>query len=465
MSTEESPLPSKRTSESRKPSFLARFFAEYGTLPALILLCAWFAWVTTAEQRPAGSEGGHQLATEIARGTSKGASVLIVTRENREDTEFAKALQGDLERAGFRVLETVQGQPSDARQALVRIAQSGGRLEVIACNQVTATWAVFDQLGGISPALSGAKVLQPHSYRGSNFLKTDNLLNIANQIAVIAIIAIGMTLVIITGGIDLSVGSLIALSAVIATLIIREYGGAEHAKPFAMILASFVAIGICGVVGLFSGLMVTLFRIPAFIVTLAMMLVGSGLAFIFSHGQSIYQIPEGFVWLGRGSAMGLPNSVILMLVLYLLAHLLMTRTKMGRYIYAVGSNSEAVRLSGVSLRNVLLFVYLLNGLLAGLGGVVMASQLRSGSPTYGQMYELYVIAAVVVGGTSLAGGQGRVLGTLLGAFIIAVIQNGMNLTNTESYTQKVVLGLVILGAVLLDTLKQRGAIWFRALRR
>ncbi|MCX6378803.1 MAG: ABC transporter permease [Armatimonadetes bacterium] len=217
--------------------------------------------------------------------------------------------------------------------------------------------------------------------------------------------------------------------------------------------------------GLFSGLMVTLFRIPAFIVTLAMMLVGSGLAYILSHGQSIYQVPEGFVWLGRGSVLGVPNSVILMLILYLLAHLLMTRTRVGRYIYAVGSNAEAVRLSGVSVQKILLFVFILNGLLAGLGGVVMASQLRSGAPTYGQMYELYVIAAVVVGGTSLAGGQGKVFGTLLGAFIIAVIQNGMNLTGIESYTQKVVLGLVILGAVLLDTLKQRGTKWLRSLRR
>src|SRR5436853_7869474 len=145
-----------------------------------------------------------------------------------------------------------------------------------------------------------------------------------------------------------------------------------------------------------------------------------------------------------------------MLVLYLLAHILMTRTPLGRYIYAVGGNLEAARLSGVPVKLVLVFVYTVCGGLAGLGGVIMASQLRSGAPTYGQMYELYVIAAVVVGGTSLSGGEGKILGTLIGAFIIAVIQNGMNLTGVESYTQKVVLGLVILGAVLLDTLKKRG---------
>jgi ribose transport system permease protein len=185
-----------------------------------------------------------------------------------------------------------------------------------------------------------------------------------------------------------------------------------------------------------------------------MMLVGSGLAYILAEGQSIYQIPDSFVWLGRGSDfIGLPNAVVLMIVLYVLAHVLMSRMKLGRYLYAVGGNGEAARLSGVPVKRVLMFAYVASALLAGLGGVVMASQLKSGSATYGNMYELYVIAAVVVGGASLSGGEGRMLGTLTGAFTIAVIQNGMNLTNVESYTQKVVLGLVILGAVMLDKIR------------
>ena len=155
-----------------------------------------------------------------------------------------------------------------------------------------------------------------------------------------------------------------------------------------------------------------------------------------------------------------------MLILYAVAHVLMTRMTLGRYIYAVGGNPEAARLSGVPVRFVVLFVYTVCGALAGLGGVISASQLKSGSPTYGFMYELYAIAAVVVGGTSLQGGEGKILGTLIGALIIAVIQNGMNLTQVESYTQKVVLGLVILGAVLLDMLNERwqklvlGAVFF-----
>ena len=201
--------------------------------------------------------------------------------------------------------------------------------------------------------------------------------------------------------------------------------------------------------------MITFCAIPPFIVTMGVMLVGSGMAYLLSQGQSIYQVPDSFIWLGRGTAWGgLPVSVVLMIVLYCVAHILMSRTALGRYIYAVGGNQEAARLSGVPVNRVILFVYTLCGALAGLGGIITASQLKSGAATYGQMYEMYVIAAAVVGGTSLSGGQGKIFGTLIGAFIIAVIQNGMNLIGVESYTQKVVLGLVILGAVLLDRLKQ-----------
>jgi ribose transport system permease protein len=147
--------------------------------------------------------------------------------------------------------------------------------------------------------------------------------------------------------------------------------------------------------------------------------------------------------------------VLLMIFLYLVAHVVMSRTTLGRYTYAVGGNSEAARLAGVPVKRILLVAYTISAGLAGLGGVIMASLLKSGAPTYGQMYELYVIAAVVVGGTSLSGGEGKVLGTLIGAFLIAVIQNGMNLTGVESYTQKVILGAVILGAVLVDRLKKQ----------
>jgi len=443
-------------------SFLSRFLSDYGMLLVLLLLCAYYSWTTYSEQHPAGASGGEQLAAQVRAQFSAAGAALIVVRDSAEDSAFAEAVAQRLRQSGWRVLGLVRGQPSDARLALEKIAAEGGRLDLIACNQATAAWTVFDDARARFPALAGVKLAVPRTYWWPDFLKADNLLNVANQIAVIALVAIGMTLVVITGGIDLSVGSLIALAAVAATLLIRDLAGAERASAAGMVACCAGAILLCGAVGLFSGLMITVFAIPAFIATLAMMLVASGLAFIFAKGQSIYQAPDSFTWLGRGVLLGVPNAVWLMLALYALAHVLTKHTVLGRYIYAVGGNVETARLSGVPVKRVVVFVYGVCGLLAGLGGIVMASQLKSGAPTYGQMYELYVIAAVVVGGASLAGGEGRVLGTLIGALIIAVIQNGMNLTGVESYTQKVVLGLVILGAVLLDVLKKRG--WARLKR-
>lgn len=268
--------------------------------------------------------------------------------------------------------------------------------------------------------------------------------------------AIGMTAVIISGGIDLSVGSLAALSSVVATRLVRDHLGGVDASAGGMVLACALAIGACGLVGWGTGAVITLFQVPPFIVTLATMLVAGGLASILSGGESIHQVPESFVRLGRGADVaGIPNAVLLTVLLYVAAHVVLSRTRLGRHLYAVGGNAEAARLAGVPVRRVVRVAYVASGLLAGLGGVVLASQLRSGSPTYGAMYELYVIAAVVVGGTSLGGGEGRVIGTLVGALVIAVIQNGMNLAGIESYTQKIVLGLVILGAVLLDRLRRR----------
>jgi ribose transport system permease protein len=440
---------------------LAHFFSEYGMLFVLVLLCAFFSVVTYSDQSPSGEAAATQLAAELRKSPGKAGRVLIAVRNQADDDAFARKLQSELAAAGAVVVGTVHGEPKDAREALQKLAAAGGKLDAIACNQATASWLVFSDLKNDFPALGDPRIVKPRSYKWPNFLKSENLLNIANQIAVIAIVAIGMTLVIITAGIDLSVGSLIALSAVLGALFIRNFAGAVHASPAGMVLACVAAVLCCGLVGAFSGGMITLFGIPPFIVTLAMMLVASGLAYLLAQGQSVYQVPESFVWLGRGAdVVGIPNAVLLMLVLYAVAHVLMSRMKLGRYIYAVGGNREAARLSGVPVRRVLMFAYIASGVLAGLGGVIMASQLKSGSPTYGNMYELYVIAAVVVGGTSLSGGEGRMLGTLIGAFTIAVIQNGMNLTNVESYTQKVVLGLVILAAVLLDMLRHRG--WRRA---
>jgi len=433
---------------------LSRFLADYGMILVLLLLCAFFSVVTHSDQSPTGEAAARQVATAIRKQFGQTPRILIAASDQPGDTAFAASIEREFAASGGQVLATVKGEPKDAREALVTINAAGRKLDAIACTPVTGAWLVFADLKTDFPALGEPRVLTPRSYRWPNFLKSENLLNIANQIAVIAIVAIGMTMVIITGGIDLSVGSLLALSAVLTAGFIRDFAGGVNASFGGMLLACIAAIILCGIVGAFSGVMITRFAIPPFIVTLAMMLVGSGLAYILAKGQSIYQIPDSFVWLGRGAnLMSLPNAVVLMLVLYALAHVLMSRMKLGRYLYAVGGNGEAARLSGVPVKRVLMFAYIASALLAGLGGVIMASQLKSGSATYGNMYELYVIAAVVVGGTSLSGGEGRMLGTLTGAFTIAVIQNGMNLTNVESYTQKVVLGLVILGAVMFDKIR------------
>ena len=433
---------------------LTRLLTDHGMILVLLLLCAFFSVVTYSEQSPIGEAAARQVAADIRQQFGQNPRVLIVASDQPGDTAFASGIARDFAGSGGQILATVKGEPKDAREALQKLSATGGRLDAIACTQVTGAWLVFSNLKTDFPALGQPRVIMPRSYRWPNFLKSENLLNIANQIAVIAIVAIGMTMVIITGGIDLSVGSLLALSAVLTAGFIRDFAGGVNASFGGMLLACLAAIALCGIVGAFSGAMITRFAIPPFIVTLAMMLVGSGLAYILAKGQSIYQIPDSFVWLGRGADLfSLPNAVVLMLVLYALAHVLMSRMKLGRYLYAVGGNGEAARLSGVPVKRVLLWAYIASALLAGLGGVIMASQLKSGSATYGNMYELYVIAAVVVGGTSLSGGEGRMLGTLTGAFTIAVIQNGMNLTNVESYTQKVVLGLVILGAVLLDRIR------------
>ncbi len=433
-----------------------RFLANYGMVFILVLLAGYYSWATWKEQYPGGREAADQVSAAVCSELAPGARVLVVAHQGVEAKAFADAATAALRDRGMDVAGVVLGDPHDLRTDLEGRAARPGKPAAIAATREAAEWRLMQTLPERFPSLATVRIVSPASYWWPDFLKRSNLAAIADRIVVIAVIAIGMTMVIITGGIDLSVGSLIALSAVVSTLLIREVAGAKDATASGMVLCCLAAVLACGAMGAFSGLMVTAFSIPPFIGTLAMMLIASGTAFILAGGQSIYKVPAAIDWLGRGSSLGgIPNTVLLMVALYAGAHILMTRTVLGRYIYAVGGNVEAARLSGVPVRRVILFVYAVCGLLAGVGGVVQASQLQSGAPTYGLMYELYVIAAVVVGGTSLAGGQGRILGTLIGAFIIAVIQNGMNLTGVESYTQKVILGAVILGAVLLDMLKKR----------
>ena len=418
-------------------------------------LCCLFSYVTIEEQSPTNTASAEQLVKKITKELSANSNIIVLARKGSEGEKFSETITKNLTQSGFNVSHTIIGQPADARKALTDLGLKGTQLHGIAADKHMAIFA-NSNLGILSktfPNLANAKIFQPNSYYWPNFLKRENLLNVMKQISVVAIIAIGMTMIIITAGIDLSVGSLIAFSGVITALAIQSLGGDNPAIWHLWMGAMSGAI-VCGLIGMFTGGLVTIFRIPAFIATLGIMFIAKGLAFIFSDSAPVPIANEAFGWLGRGRTFfGLPNSVILMLALFFTAHILMTRTSIGRYIYAVGGNPEAARLSGVPVKLVLVFVYTLTGLLAGLGGVMEASLHITGDPKSGDLVELKVIAAVVVGGTSLAGGQGRILGTLIGAFIIAVINNGMNLTGVESHMQKVIYGAVILVAVLIDQLK------------
>jgi ribose/xylose/arabinose/galactoside ABC-type transport system permease subunit len=288
-------------------------------------------------------------------------------------------------------------------------------------------------------------------FLSSSFLTLNNFVNVALQIAIYGVLAVGMTLVIITGGIDLSVGSVVALAGVMAAGVLEKMTG--HPR-LGIGLAVAVGIGIGTLSGAFSGLMITRLRVPPFIVTLALMTVCRGLAFIFTGGFSIGNLPLGFGFLGRDHLGPIPVPVVTMAIVFLGGYLLLSKSYKGRYIYAIGGNEEASRLSGIDTRRVVLQVYLLNGSLAGLAGITLASRLGAGVPNSGLQYELDVIAAVVVGGTSLMGGVGSIAGTFWGTVFIGILNNGLNLANVDPYTQKVALGVVILLAVLLDRMKK-----------
>jgi len=283
------------------------------------------------------------------------------------------------------------------------------------------------------------------------FFTPDNLLNVSLQASITAIIAAGMTFVILTGGIDLSVGSLVAFAGIVSTSLLKT--GLPPAAGFAVAIVSGLAIG--SLSGAFAGFCITRFNIAPFIVTLATMTIWRGAAFVWTDGRPVWELPGGFAFLGTGRLFAVPVPTIIMVLTFIASHVILTRTRFGRYVYAVGGNIEAARLAGIRTGRVLLNVYVLSGTLAALSGILLASRMNSGQPNAGVSYELDVIAAVVVGGTSLTGGAGSIVGTFIGAMLIAVLRNGLNLLNVNSYIQQVVVGIVILLAVMLDQLRRR----------
>lgn len=274
------------------------------------------------------------------------------------------------------------------------------------------------------------------------FFTVPNLLNVAQQTSINAIIAVGMTFVIITAGIDLSVGSIVAFSGVVLASVLR----AGLPVPLALV----VGLGVGLLSGLVNGLLITYGRLPPFISTLGMMSVARGGALLYSQGRPISGFSESFRLLATGETLHIPNPVIIMVLVYATAHFVLTRTKLGRYTYAIGGNEEAASLSGVNVRFYKAMVYGLSGLLSGLGAIILTARLNSAQPIAGIMYELDAIAATVIGGTSLMGGEGRVIGTLIGAFIMGVLRNGLNLLGISSFVQQTVIGSVIILAVLID---------------
>ncbi|OON41327.1 ribose ABC transporter permease [Izhakiella australiensis] len=279
-----------------------------------------------------------------------------------------------------------------------------------------------------------------------NFNRVDNLLNIARSISVNAILAAGMTFVILTGGIDLSVGSIVAVSGVVS--VVTAMTGIP--AP----LAILAGIGVGALCGLVSGALSAWLALAPFIVTLGTMTFLRGLAYTITEGQPIVSSSLSFRELGNGYLLGVPVPVIIMAVVYILAWFVLERTRYGRHIYAVGGNAHAARLAGVRVNRIIASVYMIAGICAGLAGIIFAARVISAQPTAGTGYELDAIAAVVLGGTSLAGGRGRIIGTLIGSVILGVLSTGLILLNVPFFTQLLVKGIVIILAVAIDGLKQ-----------
>ena len=295
----------------------------------------------------------------------------------------------------------------------------------------------FGTLAGLLGLCAVLWILTPH------FLTVSNLLNVAQQTAINAVIAVGLTFVIISGGIDLSVGSLVAFSGVVLASLL------ERGLPLPLAITACLALGLgCGLV---NGALVTRGRLPPFIATLGMMSVARGAALLFTDGRPISGFGDAFRWIATGEILRVPVPVVIMLALYATAHFTLHRTKFGRYVFAIGGNEEAALLSGVPVVFHKTMVYGVGGLLSALASVLLTARLNSAQPIAGLSYELDAIAATVIGGTSLLGGQGSVLGTLVGALIMGVLRNGLNLLGVSSFVQQVVIGAVIILAVLMDT--------------
>ncbi|MEM9630878.1 MAG: ABC transporter permease [Pseudomonadota bacterium] len=329
-----------------------------------------------------------------------------------------------------------------------------------------ASWTLKLSAGSfhkLSALLTLAVLVFAFSFGNDAFFTVNNGLTVLLQTSVIGLLGIGMTLVIITGGIDLSVGSVLALSGVVTGLSVKA------GLPIAPAMAAGVLAG--AACGLVNGFVITKMRITPFVATLGMMLIARGLALQLTGAAPISRLGEAFGWLGNGSLFriveqtggifpkvvfpGIPYPVILLAIIACLAAYLLNRRQAGRHIYATGSNEEAARLSGVLVDRTKIFAYTLSGALAGLAGNVLMSRLVTVQPNEGVMYELDAIAAAVIGGASLMGGVGNISGTMIGAFIIGVLRNGLNMAGVSAFIQQIVIGVIVILAVYVDQIRNR----------
>lgn len=295
------------------------------------------------------------------------------------------------------------------------------------------------------------------SFSNEYFLTPGNISNVLLQTSINGVLAIGMTFVILTRGIDLSVGSVVALAGMVSasfatTSATAGVAGAPY--PFLIALAIGILVGVaCGII---VGFIVSRFSVPAFVATLGMLSAARGMTLIYGGGKPVPALTPEFRWIGTGNILGIPMPVILLGIVFLASWWILTRTRFGRYIYAVGGNPHAAKTSGINVTRIRFLVYVISGGLSGVAGMMLSARTGSALPQAGIAYELDAIAAVVIGGTSLSGGVGRVTGTLIGALIIGVMNNGLDLMGIQSYYQQVLKGALIVGAVMLDQKRNQG---------
>jgi ribose transport system permease protein len=308
-------------------------------------------------------------------------------------------------------------------------------------NVLLQKWNELGNIRGLIIGLLALVIL--FSFQSKYFLTTDNLIAVFDQITIIGILAIGMTYVILAGGIDLGVGSVVALSSVLITYFMKTGMG--------MIPSILLGILLCTVLGLLTGVTITKFSLQPFIVTLGTMGIARGIAMVVSNASPITVTGTGFKAIGSGRLGIIPYPVIIFIILIVIGIMILKKTKFGEYTYAIGGNEEAARLAGIPVNYYKTLIYTLSGFLAGFTGYIMASKFNSGVPTIGQGYELDAIAAVVIGGTALAGGIGGIGGTIFGIIIMGVLNNGLNLIGVSTFWQYIVKGLMVIIAVIIDS--------------